>query len=185
LRGSGDGRGGATFVSGPVLATKLAALMSHVPTALIVEDDPLLRTAMSKVLGRMAFRVISASHFDGATSLLTALEVNLVCISACLPSKSGYDLCEHIRGPLGLGKLPILFVCRRANAWDMAYAEDVGGNALLRKPFTMGQFTHSVKFLLDPVGCGVSPMRELQPLIPMSAQPATNRVAEAPALVAA
>jgi DNA-binding response OmpR family regulator len=154
-------------------------------TALIVEDDPMLQTAMRKVLVSMSFRVVSASHFDGAASLLTALEVNLGCVSAQLPSKSGYDLCEHIRGPLGLMKLPVLVMCRHANPWDMACAEDAGANAFLLKPFTMRQFSRSVKFLLDPTGRGESPMRELRPLTPMSAVLVTGRVPRDPALAAA
>jgi DNA-binding response OmpR family regulator len=159
--------------------------MVDLRTALIVEDDPMLQAAMNKVLARMGFRVVSASHFDGAASLLTALEVNIGCVSAQLPSKSGYDLCEHIRGPLGLMKLPVLVMCRHANPWDMACAEDAGGNAFLRKPFTMRQFSRSVKFLLDPTRRGESPTRELRPLTPTSAAPVARRVPGGPALVAA
>ena len=159
--------------------------MRELRTALIVEDDPILRAAMSKVLGRMGFNVVSACHFDGGASFLTALEVDLACINACLPNKSGYDLCEHIRGPLGLMNLPILIVCQHANPWDIAYAEDVGGNAFLRKPFTMRQFTHSVTFLLDPMRWSASPMRELRRLLPASSVPATNGQNEGPARVAA
>ncbi len=135
-------------------------------TALIVEDDPTLQMAMVKRLARMGFEVASASHFEAADSHLTARALHIACIHAHLPSRSGYELCEHIRGPLGLMDLPILIMCQHASPGDMAYAEDVGGNAFLRKPFTMRQFADCVEFLLNARRSSAPPMRQLRPLMP-------------------
>jgi DNA-binding NtrC family response regulator len=51
------------------------------------------------------------------------------------PSKSGYELCEHIRGSLALVELPILMTSEYASPEDLAYAEGAGANAFLDKPF--------------------------------------------------
>jgi len=45
---------------------------------------------------------------------------------------------------------------------DMAYAEDAGGNAFLRKPFTMQELTDCVESLLNPIRSNASPRHELQ-----------------------
>ncbi|MGD0674130.1 MAG: response regulator [Polyangiaceae bacterium] len=135
--------------------------------ALIVQDDPPLLKAMSKQLGRMNFQVSVANHFDAAVRSLATREHHVVCIDARLPSKSGYDLCEHIRGPLGLAGLPILLFGEYGNADDMAYAEDVGGNAFLRKPFSMPQFARSVESLVNTSHSRAPLMHELQPLAAM------------------
>src|SRR5579862_6414266 len=66
-------------------------------TVLVVEDDPKLRSAMGRELRRMGLDVLEASHFDAAASHLAIAQVDLVCIDVGLPSKSGYELCEHIR----------------------------------------------------------------------------------------
>jgi DNA-binding response OmpR family regulator len=154
-------------------------------TALIVEDDPTLQMAMAKRLARMGFDVASASHFEAADSHLTARTLHIACIHARLPSRSGYELCEHIRGPLGLLDLPVLIMCQDASPGDMAYAEDVGGNAFLRKPFTMGQFADCVEFLLNATRWSHPPMRQLQPLMPRPAAHVASRPSEQALFVAA
>ncbi len=116
-------------------------------TALIVEDDPRLQRAMSRELAGMDFRVLSASHYDGAVRHLAQLEPHLVCIDVGLPNKSGYELCEHIRGPLGLARLPILMMSDYGGSADKAHAEEAGGNGFLLKPFSMPHFKQCVESL--------------------------------------
>ncbi len=116
-------------------------------TALIVEDDPQLQRAMSRELAGMDFQVLSASHYDGALRHLAGIEPHVVCIDVGLPNKSGYELCEHIRGPLGLAKLPILMTSEYGSCADKAHAEEAGGNAFLCKPFSMRRFKQCVASL--------------------------------------
>ncbi len=75
---------------------------------LVVEADPQLRKSMSVQFERMNFHVLSANHYDGALHHLAKGDLHVVCVDVQLPSKSGYELCEHIRGSLGLVELPIL-----------------------------------------------------------------------------
>jgi two-component system chemotaxis response regulator CheY len=140
-------------------------------TALIVEDDPHLRRDMSRELERMSFCVLSANHYDAAVRHLQACAFHVVCVDVGLPNKSGYELCEHIRGSLGLLGLPILMTSEYGSPGDMAYAEDAGGNAFLRKPFSMQELTDCVGSLLNPIRSKAHPRHELQTLAsrPMSA----------------
>jgi DNA-binding response OmpR family regulator len=131
-------------------------------TALVVEDDPHLQRAMSRELERMSFRVFSASHYDAAVRHLQEREPHVVCVDVGLPNKSGYELCEHIRGSLGLVGLPVLMTSEYGSPGDMAYAEDAGGNAFLRKPFSMRELRDCVESLLDPARSSPPPWHELQ-----------------------
>ena len=110
----------------------------------------------------MDFRVLSASHYDGAVRHLAALEFHVVCIDVGLPNKSGYELCEHIHGSLGLAGLPILMTSEHGSCEDMAYAEEAGGDAFLRKPFSMRRFNQCVESLSNETRRSVSPAHVLQ-----------------------
>ena len=132
-------------------------------TALIVDGDPQLRKFMSVHLGLMDFHVVSTSHYDGAVHHLTTRDLHFACVDVQLPSKSGYELCEHIRGSLGLLGLPILMTSEHGKPEDMAYAEVAGANAFLHKPFSMRQFAHCVESLLRVTTFKPS-QHELQPL---------------------
>ena len=77
---------------------------------LIVDDDPALQRAMRRHLHMMPIDadVVVASHYAAARAHLASGTPDLACIDICLPTESGYELCEFIRGPLGLVSLPIL-----------------------------------------------------------------------------
>src|ERR1700690_1652059 len=116
-------------------------------TALLVEDDPQLKRAISIELARMNFQPLLASHYDAAIRHLAVHEPHVACIDVGLPNKSGYELCEHIRGSLGLAGLPILMTSDYGSPQDRAYAEDAGGNAFLRKPFSMEELRMCIESL--------------------------------------
>jgi two-component system, OmpR family, phosphate regulon response regulator PhoB len=143
--------------SGAVLASGLA--LSEVTTnvtrriALVVEDDPLLQRAMAKLLEKAKFEVLTALHFNAAVFHLNAVKFDLACVDLGLPSKSGYELCEHIRSRPHLASLPILVTSERSFPEDMAHAEEAGANAFLKKPFPMDRLLKYVSALLDGPHC--------------------------------
>ena len=116
-------------------------------SALLVEDDPQLQRAMGRELARLGFRVLVAGHYDAAVVHLAAGEPRIACIDVGLPSKSGYDLCAHIRDSLGLAGLQIIMTSDYGTAEDKAFAEEAGANAFLGKPFSMAQLTQCVASL--------------------------------------
>lgn len=117
--------------------------------ALVVEDDPVLHMALSGELRRMGFEVKGAMHYEGALAQLgQSRELHLACVDLGLPTKSGFELCETMRGPLGLTRHPIMVMGESAFPDDMARAEDAGANAFLKKPFSMQTFTRYIDALL-------------------------------------
>jgi DNA-binding response OmpR family regulator len=117
---------------------------------LVVDDDPELQGSMHARLAAMDFEVRSALHYEAALLHLTSWRPHLVCVDVGLPTQSGYELCEHIRGPLGLANVPILMTCDSELPEDMANAEVAGANAFLRKPFSMREFSAYVEALVNP-----------------------------------
>jgi DNA-binding response OmpR family regulator len=118
---------------------------------LVVDDDPDLHRAMVSQLAWMNFEVLGAFHYAGALEHLVVRAPLLVCIDVGLPQQSGYELCEHIRGPLGLTNVRILVTSDSGFPEDMANAEVAGANAFLKKPFSMNQLGAYVEALLSPV----------------------------------
>lgn len=129
---------------------------------LIVEDDPDSLKATGALLEKLNFEVLGALHYDEAVGHLSARRPDLVLVDLGLPTQSGYELCEYIRGPLRLGLVPILVTSGSGLAEDLANAEIAGANAFLQKPFSMHQLTGYVEALLEPVPRSVPYMRRLQ-----------------------
>jgi CheY-like chemotaxis protein len=135
--------------------------VSEKQTAVVVEDDPRLRRAVSEELARMNLDVLSANHFDAAIRHLETRRAHIVCIDIGLPEKSGYELCEHIRGTMGLTRMPILLMSEYGTSHDKACAEHAGANAFLLKPFSISQLNSGVRSLLDQATDRSSPVHEL------------------------
>jgi len=133
--------------------------------ALIVDGDPELRRSLTKQLARIDFDVLSTNHYEGAVQYLTTHDFHVVCVDVQLPNRSGYELCEYMRGALGLGNLPILMMSEYRTPEDLAYAESAGANAFLCKPFSMRELTHCVESLLTGTRWTAPPIHELQPLV--------------------
>lgn len=117
-------------------------------TVLIVEDDPALQRAMTEHVAQMGLDVMIASHYAAARAHLAACTPDLVCVDVGLPTESGHELCEYIRGPLALKRLPIMVTSDFGSPADIAHAEEAGANAFLVKRFSMPQFGNNVAALL-------------------------------------
>jgi DNA-binding response OmpR family regulator len=116
--------------------------------ALVVEDDPRLRRSMSEHIAAMDFQVLAASHYAAALAHLDACTLDIACIDIGLPTESGYELCEYIRGPLGLKSLPIMVTSEFGSPEYLAYAEHAGADAFLVKPFSMSELGLNISALL-------------------------------------
>jgi DNA-binding response OmpR family regulator len=130
-------------------------------SVLVVEDDPMLRRAMQAQIARMNIEVFVASHYAEARACLVSMKPDLACIDIGLPTESGYELCELIRGPLGLQSMPILVTSAFGAAHEKAFAEEAGANLFLAKPFSMRELGSHVAALLDGTWPGVASMFQL------------------------
>ena len=119
-------------------------------TALIVEGDPQLLAEMIAYLERvLRFEVHAAEDYRGAIQQLASRTPDIVSVDLRLPRESGYELCEYIRRVPHLFNLPILVTGEEAIPQDLAYAEEVGANAFLEKPFSMASLARNFNALLE------------------------------------
>jgi DNA-binding response OmpR family regulator len=145
----------------PALPSGVLGVAAARRRVLIVEDDPALRKAMQIHVARMGLGVVVASHYAQAWGCLLSMKLDLACIDIGLPTESGYELCELIRGPLGLGAMPILVTSAFGAPHERAFAEEAGANVFMTKPFSMRQLGSHVTALLDGVWPSVSAMFQL------------------------
>src|SRR5215471_19648323 len=75
------------------------AIPSSQPTVLVVEDDDLILDAMTRMLVREGYLVLTAaSGHDAIGMLRTPLQpINVLVLDVNLPDVSGIDLCAKIR----------------------------------------------------------------------------------------
>ncbi len=112
---------------------------------LVVDDDHDVAGAIRAVLESKGYRVIMAH--DGNTGLALAQREApdvLVC-DMMMPKKSGFLVVEHLKRINSPAK--IVMITANEGSRHMAYAEMLGVDAYLRKPFAMERLVEEVKRL--------------------------------------
>ena len=115
----------------------------------VVEDDATLRELVAEHLQHIGFEVAAVANGDAALAIVRERHPDLLCIDVNLPSVSGFDLCEHIRGDSSLNDVAILMMSASVLLEARAYSFEAGADGYLRKPYTLGQLTSEITRLLD------------------------------------
>lgn len=118
------------------------------PSALIIDDSPLVRTVLSALLRQQAVRTTAVA--DGEAGLRAARESrpDLICLDLMLPNQSGLDVCKQLRAEPETSTVPILMVSARPYPQDQAAAMAAGADAFLPKPLDPAAVTATVRMLL-------------------------------------
>jgi two-component system, OmpR family, response regulator len=120
---------------------------------LIVEDDAVLRSQLSRGLGEEGFEVVAAP--DAATALERADDdPDVLIIDIGLPDADGRDLCQALRAR-GC-EAPVVFLTARDAMPDRLAGFSAGGDDYVTKPFHFDELVARVRALLRRSGADPS-----------------------------
>jgi FixJ family two-component response regulator len=107
--------------------------MTQEPTVFVVDDDPSLRTAVSRLIGSVGLPVRT---FGSADDFLAGVDVSspgCVVLDVRMPGASGLDLQDQLAA--GGYTLPIIFVSAHADVALTVRAMRAGALQVFTKPF--------------------------------------------------
>jgi DNA-binding response OmpR family regulator len=110
--------------------------------ALVVDDDPAIRTLVRKVLEAEGWRIEEAA--DGATAL-KAVETDtpdLVILDVMMPDTHGLDVLAHLRVR---NEIPVILLTAMGAESDRIRGLDLGADDYIVKPFSPGEFAARVR----------------------------------------
>jgi two-component system alkaline phosphatase synthesis response regulator PhoP len=101
---------------------------------LIIEDDPAVLRAISFMLEKEGYEVLTA--VNGLEGLTKAKGENpdLLILDVMLPGIDGFEICHRLRAESQTAQLPILMLSAKGQAADKAMGLQVGANEYLTKP---------------------------------------------------
>jgi DNA-binding response OmpR family regulator len=101
---------------------------------LIVEDDPSVLRAISYMLEKEGYSVLTA--MNGLEGLKKAKEESpdLLVLDVMLPGIDGFEICHRLRAESLTAKLPILMLSAKGQAADKSMGLGVGADEYLTKP---------------------------------------------------
>ena len=114
---------------------------------LIVDDDVTISESIKYALSAKGYEVLVAN--DGNEGLAMAEKENpdLVILDMMMPKRSGFLVLEKLRQS-DVEPVPIIMITANEGSRHQAYAEVLGVNDYIRKPFAMDRLIDSVSKLL-------------------------------------
>ena len=126
--------------------TSVEPLMA--PRILVVDDEPMVRALIARVLSDAGYEVVAVSNGQAALDAARSAEAgfNLIVTNNYMPGLNGADLIERVRQDFP--SLPILHIddISRKRVIDQALPDDV---PTVYKPFSVATLREAVQRLLD------------------------------------
>ncbi len=118
-------------------------------TILIVDDDADIVTAIKEALDDFGTTISSTGNGNAAVDMIQKNPPDLLILDQMLPGRSGFLVLEKIR-PMRkqTGKPPVIMITANPGARHKVYAETLGVDAYINKPFRMDKLINAADDLL-------------------------------------
>ena len=120
----------------------LSSPQSHI---LVVDDDPPVRTLLSRVLQTEGYEIISTQDGMEAVESIRGQRPALIILDINLPKLNGFEVCRQTRK---VSQVPIIIISGRGTDEDKVHAFELGADDYVTKPFSPIVLTSRVRAVL-------------------------------------
>jgi DNA-binding response OmpR family regulator len=120
--------------------------MAAARTVLLVDDDTEICNALSALLEGRGYRTLVAADGNMALAAAEREQPDLVIVDMMMPKKSGFLVLEKLKARRDAGPRVIMITANEGSR-HKAYAEGLGVDDYIRKPFALERLLESVERL--------------------------------------
>ena len=117
-------------------------------TILVVDDNPDLRTYVSRILRQVGYQVVMARNGEEGFRMTQERRPQLIVTDLMMPMVSGLDLIRMIRDSADLKGTPIILLTAKADEMTRIEGAERGADGYLSKPFNDRELLAEVRNLL-------------------------------------
>ncbi|MEY2469126.1 MAG: two-component system, OmpR family, response regulator [Actinomycetota bacterium] len=129
---------------------------------LVVEDDPVARDQLVRILEDDGYKVFAVSDGPGALLAADVFHPDLALLDGALPGSDGVEVARSLRQA---GNLPIIFVTAADSAKDIHDGFRMGADDYILKPFDPEELSWRVRAVLRRSGHAVAQRLECGDLV--------------------
>lgn len=112
---------------------------------LLVEDEDSFSDALSFMLQKEGFEVVTADDGNTALELFARENVDLILLDVMLPGRSGIEVCTEIRKT---STVPIVMVSAKDGEIDRVLGLEIGADDYVTKPFSSRELIARIRAVL-------------------------------------
>ena len=117
---------------------------------LLVDDDDDILETLEAALEELGVSIRCTGNGNEAVRMVQEKVPDLLVLDQMLPGRSGFIILENIRSiRKESGKPPIIMITANPGSRHKVYAETLGVDTYLKKPFRMERFIDAVRALLS------------------------------------
>jgi DNA-binding response OmpR family regulator len=117
---------------------------------LIADDEPNIVISLEFLMKREGWRVSIARDGDAALEFIRRERPDLVLLDVMMPGRSGFEVCQAVRGDEALAAVKIVMLSAKGRETDLAKGSALGADAYMTKPFSTRELADKVRELLGP-----------------------------------
>jgi len=116
---------------------------------LIAEDEPNIVASLEFLLNETGYEFRTAVNGEDALRAATEFRPDLMLLDVMLPLKSGFEVCQTVRGNTALRNIKIIMLTAKGRETEVAKGLALGADAYITKPFATRELLDTVRRLLD------------------------------------
>jgi len=105
------------------------------PTILVVDDAPVSRDLLLRILRSEGFRSVTAENGPAAVEQCAREPVDLILLDAMLAGASGFEVCAGLKSNARTSDIPVIFLSALDDSSHRLAGFKVGGVDYIAKPF--------------------------------------------------
>jgi two-component system, OmpR family, response regulator len=126
------------------------SIQAHAPATarahvLAVDDDPVIREAITDYLGQYEFRVTAVADGDAMQAVLAGDVVDLIVLDLTLRAEDGIALVRRLRDQ---SAIPVVMLTGRREEADRVMGLELGADDYLTKPFSPRELLARIRAVL-------------------------------------
>lgn len=117
--------------------------------ALIIDDSPTVVAALRKVLRSAGYHTSEALDAEKGLALMEQDPPDLVFLDIILPGMNGFNALRLIRKNPASQHIPVIMISGNEHATEQFYANRIGADDFMKKPFARSEIFARIENLLD------------------------------------
>jgi DNA-binding response OmpR family regulator len=115
---------------------------------LIAEDEPNIVTSLEFLMHQEGYETRTSVNGEDALRAVSEFRPDLLLLDVMLPLKSGFQVCQTVRGNEALKKTKIIMLTAKGREIEVEKGLALGADAYITKPFATRELLDTVKRLL-------------------------------------
>lgn len=117
--------------------------------ALIIDDSPTIIAVLRKILRSAGYLTLEALDAERGVELIRQEKPDLVFLDIILPGMNGFGALRLIRKDPQIQHVPVIMISGNEHATEQFYANRIGADDFMKKPFSRFEVFARIENLLD------------------------------------